>query len=278
MSGLNATGTPSVNNLLYGRGALYFYTLASDLSGPGIHLGNAPSFSVTDTVETLDHKTSLDGSSAIDKQVVTSQKVEVKFTLDEFTFDNLALFLSGDTTVFANGVAIAGFAERTLVTSVVLGRWYDIVDSAGVRVFNINAADVTIESPNGTAKALTTDYLIDTKFGRIFIKTAADGGTIIAGNAIQCALAAKAGAGTVDQVRALTQTAVSGMLKFIGLNAAQGGELVEWQSHKVTLKADGDMALIGQDWATLGLTGALEANPTLGGTASPYFTVSQPNS
>lgn len=269
MAGINTTGQPNTKDYNLGRGALYFASLVNSLPDAYRHLGNAPEFNISVEVETLDHQSSLQGLRVTDKEVVISQKISVSVQLDETNADNVALFFSGETATFANSVAIAGFAEHTMIASAQLGRWYDIVDGSGVRVYNIDAADVTVESPDATVKTLTTDYLIDETFGRIFLVST---GTISAAAAVLVTLAPKAGAGTVDEVRALTQTNVLGALKFIGENPANNDEGVEYQFHQISMKPEGDFGQISDEYSQMGFTGAAESNTTADAD-SPTLTV-----
>jgi hypothetical protein len=77
----------------------------------------------------------------------------------------------------------------------------------------------------------------------------------------------------VDQVRALTQTNVLGALKYIGENPANNDEEVEVQVHQVSLKPEGDMSLIGDEFSTMGFTGTSESN-AVPDANSPFITVS----
>ena len=76
-------------------------------------------------------------------------------------------------------------------------------------------------------------------------------------------LAADAGAVSYDEVRALTQTNVIAALKFIGENPANNDAQVEYQFHQVSLKADGDLSAIGDEFSVMGFTAVAETNTTL---------------
>jgi len=276
MSGINTSGTPNTQDYSLGRGAIYLAKLNTTTNLPDAngyrHVGNVPAFTITMEVETLEHQSSLHGLKVTDLSVILSQKVSFSFTFDEINFDNLALFFSGETGTFSNSVAIAGFAEWDAIPVVKLGRWYDITDNAGVRVYNITAANLTVESPNATTKTLGTDYLVDAVMGRVFFVSAADGGTIADGADVHLTLAANAGAGTVEEVKSLTQTNDRVALKFIGENPVNDDVMTEVQIHKTQLKADGDFSLIGDEFTTASLTGTAEAN-TDADADSPYVTI-----
>jgi len=272
MAGINTAGVPQTKDYNLGRGALYFADLVSALPNAYRHLGNAPEFNISVEVETLEHQSSLQGLRVTDKEVIISQRISVSVTLDELNFDNVALFFSGETAVFSNAVAIAGFAGHDMIDSVQLGRWYDLVDSNGVRVYNIDAGDLTVTGDTAGALTLNDDYFVDTFSGRIRFPSPSGSAGLAAAETINVTLAAKAGAGTVDEVRALTQTNVTGALKFIGENPANNDEKVEYQFHQISLKPEGDFGQISDEFSQMQFTGTAEANSTAD-TDSPTLTV-----
>lgn len=259
MPGLNTTGKPNTEDYNLGRGICYFAPLVNSLPGAYRDLGNAPEFNISIENETVEHTSSRAGLRSVDKEVTISQKITLSITIDELNFENLALFFSGSTATFSNAVAIAGFSEHQMVTGVELGRWYDIVDSNGVRVYNITAGNLTVED-GATTLVEDTDYEVDETMGRIFFLSTATNTS--AGQDIDVTLSANASAGTVDEVRALTQSATTGALKFISINPAAGDRKTEYQFHQVSLKATGDFALIGDEFTTMQLEGTAEKNET----------------
>lgn len=275
----NLTGQPNTDDYNLGRGILYFALL--DIAGkPGAwrDLGNAPSFTITQEAETLEHQSSREGLKVTDKEVVISQAVTCAFTLDEVNSENLALLFSGAQAAHTN-VAIAGFTEFAMVPNgagtLQLGRWYDLVNSSGERAYDVLAADLTVKT-NITSPAtmvLGTDYLLDSEMGRIFIiHTSSLAATAIADSkGLLVTLTARAGARTVEEVRGLTQVSVKGALKFISSNPANDGQKAEYTFHQVTLKADGDISLIGDDWTTMPFTCKAERNAAADAD-SPYMT------
>lgn len=273
MAGINLSGQPQTKDYSLGRGAAYLAPLTDGLPGAYRHLGNAPEFNISVEVETLEHQSSLHGLKVTDKQVIISQKLSVTFSLDEVNAENVAVFLSGETAVYANAAAVAGFAEQDAkYVSVELGRWYDITTSTGERVYNIDSADVTLEMDDTLDVLLVegTDYELDLFAGRFLLL--ADATNVAAGDDVNVTLGAKADAGTVDEVKALTQTNVISALKFIGENPANNDEQVEYQFHQISLKPTGDFALISDDFTKMQLTGVAETN-TDADADSPTLTI-----
>lgn len=262
--GLNLTGQPNTGDYVLGRGIVYFATLAANGKPDGNgwrDVGNATEFNVSVESETLEHQSSRQGLQVTDKEVTLSQTMSVAFTLDEINFQNLALFLSGETATHTNA-AVAGFADVELTASVVLGRWYDLVDGNGERAYDIDKANLTlVEAGTPTTLVEGTDYLVDETMGRVFILTTATG--IAAGEALEATLVADAGAKAVDEVRGLTQGNQIVAVKFIAENPANNNARREFQFHKVTLSSDGDFALIGDEFATMGFSGSVEDATTV---------------
>lgn len=260
--GQNTTGKPNTNDYSLGRGILYFSPLDSN-GKPGAwrDLGNAPEFTVTLESEELEHQSSRGGLKVTDKEVVISQSASCAFSLDELNHQNIAIFLSGDSVASITNGTVAGFSEYQMITAVELGRWYDIVNASGVRCYDLtSSAGLTVEKSGAPDVLLVegTDYEVDLKMGRIFFLSTAV--NVAAGNAVDVTLAADATAKSINEVRALTKTNVIGALKFIRANPANNDKLEEWEFHKISLKPEGDLAMIGDDWSKLGFTGTAEAN------------------
>lgn len=282
MAGPNTTGLPQTDDYNLGRGIVYFAALGTDGKPDAYRdLGNAPEFSISIEVETLEHQSSRQGLRITDKEVVISQKVNVSLVLDEINHENMALLLSGEKGTHTN-VAVAGFSEFEMVvgndsdtTELELGRWYDIVNSSGERAYGIDASDLSMETATGAVALVEdTDYTVDEEMGRFFIlSTSSVAATAIAAfDGLDVTLAANGSAPSVNEVRALTTTNISGALKFISENPANNDVKTEFQFHQVSLKADGDFALIGDEFSTMNFTGIAESN-TQADADSPTLTI-----
>lgn len=259
-------GIPDARDYLLGRGALYF---SDNLDADGRpkdfrHLGNAEAFTVNVETENLEHFSTLEGLKVRDRNVVLSQALGLSTQLAEIDVDNLRLFLAGEKVSTAvTGASITG--DKNLIVSG-LGKWYDLYDVAAPSTYPPVAADaadrayrltsVVVTSDDGmTTYVLGTDYDLDTELGRIFIRT---GGSIGATETLDVDF--DYATLTIDEVRGLKQAALTGVLKFVSKNANDGGKETEYQFHAVTLRAEGDFALIGDEFATLSLTGECGEN------------------
>ena len=261
MAGLNTTGQPNTNDYNLGRGAVYFATndSATGLPLEYRHLGNAPEFNINLEVETLEHQASLTGLKTTDKEVTVSQTLGLSLSLDEINFQNLAIFMAGSNPPHTNIASVSNL-EYFAIT---IGRWFDIYDpSTGERVYDIGVAgDVTINRSSGASSlnlTITTDYLLDLKMGRVFIVTT---GTLVDGDDFQIDYTDSGSQQTpIDTVEALTTTSVAGALKFVSQNPTDADHQTEYQFHSVSLKAEGDFSLIGDDFTVMQLTGKAEKN------------------
>ena len=266
MAGINTTGEAKTSDYNLGRGKVYFAKLLAGNPQGYRFLGNSPEFNITVDTETLKHLSSQAGLKTVDKEVTVSQEIALAISLDELNFDNLALFFAGATGQHAN-TATTGVTDG-IIAVVNKGEWYDLyqdaagipsTDSSGKRMYDLGA--VTITGPAGTPTfTLTDDYKVDSKMGRIFIVAT---GVIPVSTDIEVTVAANAGGDDqVDEVRALTSSAVLGALKFIGENPSDADTQTEYQFHQVSLKATGDTPLIGDEFSVMQLTGTAEKNIT----------------
>lgn len=270
--GINTAGTPSTTNYVLGRGPIFFASV--DANGFPVayrHLGNATAFSANLSSDTIEHETSRSGLKTVDLEIITKQKLGLSLTLDELDFGNLALFLSGEAANQASTVATVNAAKTTVTDRQIAltgagkkGRWYDLTNSSGGRLYDIAQANLTVKTGTGTTPGATlspgSDYTVDLVLGRIFMLSTGSGHTD--GNPIFFTHSARAGASDLEQVRAMTQSTITGALKFILVNA-NGGHVTEFQFHAVTLKPEGDLSLIGDEYAELTLTGTAGKNETV---------------
>lgn len=261
MAGLNTTGQPSTIDYNLGRGAVYFGTNApvTGLALAYRHLGNAPEFNINLEVETLEHQASLAGLKTTDKEVTVSQTLGLSLSLDEINFQNLAIFMAGSNPAHTNILSVSNLEYFAIN----VGRWFDIYDTTtGNRVYDItDAGDVDVSRSSGSSSltlTIVTDYLLDLKMGRVFINTT--GAMVDGDDFIISYTSSGSPIATIDTVEALTTTTVAGSLKFISQNPTDADHESEFQFHSVSLKAEGDFSLIGDDFTVMQLTGKAEKN------------------
>lgn len=268
MAGKNTTGLPKTEDYNLGRGRIYLAELDATTGLPLAYrdVGNVPEFNVSLEVETLEHQSSRQGLKVVDKEVVISQKANISFQFDEINFENLALFLSGETASFTNPAFTASITAQQIAAAGAWskGAWYELRDSNGDRLYDLDSVGGTLSIEYGatpTAMTINTHYTVDYKMGMVFIKAGAPGTP--ATDVLQFDYAS---AGTpvetetIDEVRGLTQSSAIVALKFISENPADEDHVTELQVHKISLKSEGDLALIGDEWTTGQIQGAAEKN------------------
>ncbi len=254
--GLNTTGTNNVDEYNVGKGVLYI----ADLDANGFpkewrDLGNAPAFGITPTEETLEHFSSRQALRELDKEVVVSKKIDITFDLEELDLDNLGDFFAGTPDTTYLNPAKAGTGGFVVLDTAIpkLGRWYDLHHTvAGVRtrLYDVLATDTIVRKTTGAVVlVLGTDYDLDTKWGRIFLRV--DAAAIAAGDDLDYSHAGNAAAVNPEQVIALTQSSKVVALKFISENPTNNDKGYEITVHKCNLRGTGDLALIGEDWSRM---------------------------
>lgn len=280
MPGPSTTGKPNTQDYNLGRGILYFAPVDATTGKPKEYrdLGNCTAFTVTTDLETLEHFSSRTGLKTLDREVTLSRKLTCGWTLDEWNHENLADLFSGAKSTDTNS-AVAGFSEWQPIADgdIVPLRHYEVKNSSHLRAYDINAADVTIKTTNASpvTLALNTDYEVNAKEGTFFLLNSSAVQTAVTNSeGLTVTLAAKAGAtATINVVDTLTQSSVIGALKFVSENAASSNNRkTEFLFHQITVKAEGELGMIGDEWGEMQFTGAAEEN-VLADSVSPTLTI-----
>lgn len=279
MLGRNLTGSPDARDYLLGRACVFVSPLDATSGLPGAYrqMGNTPNLAVSVDIEELVHRASLcsdQGGAVIDRRIVIQTTLNLSMTLEELSHDNVAIFLQGTVDSETNPY-IAGFGPETVSTSIELERYYPISDSNGVRVFGVDATDLTVEDAAGptTLTGGGSDYTFYSDAG-LLIFHAGGANTLAGGEEVQVTVAADATApATVETLDALSSVQQRYAVKCILENANNNNEKVELEFHSVLLTGDGDLGVIADELAQMSLTGVAEANQQL--TGSPTLTISK---
>lgn len=275
MPGSNSTGAPDTRDYTLGRGIVRLAALTAaglpDLDGFR-DLGNSPEFNITVSVEDVRHQSSRTQLKFTDKRCTVSQEVGLAFQLDEMNFENLADFFSGDTEVYDNphDVIWANHEDSLISSAVKMGNWYKLYDDDAVlehgpnRIYDLGAPAVVFsfeEDPAGTPVPLVEgiDFEMDLEMGLVRMLPASI--LVTDGDAVGWIISVAASSPQdLDQVNALTRADVVGALLFIQTNACDSGNKSEYTFHKVSLSADGDLPLIGDEIEVASFTGVAEVN------------------
>jgi hypothetical protein len=266
MPGFNELGTPNTLDYVLGKGKLFFGpndpATGLPVDGALRDLGNTPAMTISIAVESKEHKNSSDCLAIVDALLITSQKLNLSFQLDEINFENLSDFLSGEEDTYDNPHDTT-HTDTVIAVDVQLGRWYELRNGSGARVYNLDATGVvyTVEKDAAIDVLLVegTDYEIDEQMGLIFFKTTAT--NIADGDQAQWSITT--GATTpqdLDRVRALRRALVEGTLVFRQDNANNCGQRTLYRFHRAQLTGDGEMPLIGEDISVMSFTGVAGIN------------------
>lgn len=249
--------SPNVDNLLLGRGRVYFDRFDSSGNKQGwIDLGNAPEFSVNITKETLAHFSSRAGLKVKDLEVVKEIASSFQFTLEEFSLENLTLAFLGEKAAANQTSGSLSAAEYTARHD----KWVDV----GKR----KLSNFVLKGDGGTPTyVLGTDYLVDLDEG-MFMALSTGSITDAATVEVTCNYAAV----TQNIIKALKDAAIDGALKFVGDPGTGPVEIIEvW---KGKLMPSGELGFISDDWAKFQLQFEVAADET-NHPDEPYFRVTQ---
>jgi hypothetical protein len=269
----NTTGLPDPGSYLLGGGCMFgaFVDSTTQLRTSGwFDLGNSPSISLEVDSETVEHESSRTGIKEVDVELTTKRTVSMTFSLDEINDRNLSLWVGGDEASFTNPGRTYTASNLPLSTSVTLGQWYDLVDNTGARMYDLQATPTFRETAGPTTLVLDTDYTVDAKWGRVFLKTTAT--NIADGEALDYSYTPDGSeVATLDEVRALGGGEKELAILFISENA-QGEKQREYVFHRVNLTANGSLDLIGDDFSQMSFDGAIKKS-ILADPLAPYYRV-----
>lgn len=249
----NTTGLPSTSEYSLGSGIIRVSEIDAAGNAQAFRdIGNAPDFTITATVEELEHFSSRTGIRNLDKTLFLSSEFSYNFTVENITVQNMQLFTLGELTTVTNP-AVAGITGVTLVSDggIVLGTYALARAADGSRCYDLEKANVTVKTTNVSPVTLVegTDYTVSEKEGMIFLlSTSAALATAITNvEGLTIDLAADAGAlAAVVQIDALQATQTSYSITFISENP-ETGALTEYEILQTKLRPDGDHALISAD-------------------------------
>ena len=238
---------PSSDLLMLGAGSVFFNLFDASGAPTGMyHLGNVTTFELTTEDDNLDKYQSMTKAKSLYKRVPRRRNVTLNISGDEFSPKNLALILQGTVSQTAAQVA-------TPIAGEALGLWKIGAYYKTAMMGPITGVTVDVA---GTPAVLGTDYEIaDPDFGIIH---ALPGSAIVEGGAVTIDYTPTAYADGLTRVAGGTETNVRGSVLFAGDPTVGPKVLVEvW---KVTVSPNGALGLISEEYATLGLTMAVESD------------------
>ena len=262
---LTKANTYDKDDLIVGRGRLYFNRRKNGVYLGERYLGNTTELSLSSSVDKLDHYSSDHGFKDKDKTVNIENSRSGSFTTDIISVENVALWFGGDysRTLFSaqndvvevvnNGAPVSkGFIYQLGVTAAAPQGQGGIDGSS----FSIGYADANtaisagtgdISSIPGVTVLSTANYELDADRGMLYIEE--DAPDVSGEVKLVVKYNRKASSGDViisgDEI-------IEGSLRFISDNPT--GVQKNYFIPLITISADGDYALKGDDWQTLGFT------------------------
>lgn len=255
--------TPSSDNVLLGRGALFFdrYTAAGVRTGFR-HLGNCDSFAIGIETEKLEMTDYTQQTAANYKEVVT--KTNVNLTMSGFEFDpnNLSLALLGDQTTYTQ-------SSQTVTGETVLAATATGIAGKYVRTAYRDISSVVVKQGE-TTLTLNTDYEITSAAAGLI--RLLPGGGATDGTAVTVDYSAAAISTALTVVRGATTAAIEGELFFLPNNTT--GPNHEVRVFRASLAPNGELGLISDEfgkWTLEGKALSDAAGAYGGSTSNPYF-------
>jgi hypothetical protein len=246
-----ATGAPDSDNLLVGKGQVWFNRFDALGIGTGLrHIGNVDAMEITTADDKIQKYSNMTQDAPLYKEVARRRTITIRLTLSEFEPENMAMVMMGTIVKTATQAATAVTGE-VLTTSSVLGATY---------VFSKIGPHTGIAIKQGvTTLVLGTDYIIsDPNVG--VIKILDTSVTVTPGSTITADYTPTAyTAGEIIEIYGGESTTVEGALLFIGDPVTGPRQKIEvW---KVSFTPDGALGLISDEFASVGLSGSVLADP-----------------
>jgi hypothetical protein len=239
-------------NYTLGRGRVLFdrfangVTVCSTTKGEGErYFGNTPEFGLTSETESLEHYDSDRGVKVKDDSVELSRMHSGTFSCDNIDAENLALYFLGDAVTLTQAAA-TGVVQ--LIPVAKQRRFYQLGESATTPAGVRNVSNVVVKKGASFATTVSAsgNYEVDAVRGRIYVE--ADAPDI---DDVELQITFDVAASTRERVVSSTNS-IYGAVRFLGDNAK--GANRDYYFPYVKISPDGDYALKGDDWQTMGFT------------------------
>lgn len=263
--------TPSPDNVILGKGALYFdRRTAAGVSTGYRHLGNCSVFEVSTEDDVLELRSSLSSAAGVYKRVTRQRSVKLSITGYEFEPNLLAIALMGDVTDFIQ--AGGSITAETLATAEVTGLAGKYFQTANRKI-----SAVTLKQGAATLVEGTDYEVVNATVGIIRILPTSE--TVADGTALTIDYTAAAvAAGATKLIRGATTSLVQGKLLFVG--DPQTGPAYEATVWNASFSPQGALGLLQDDWGTWQLDGTAQddsAGQYGGSTLNPYYQLVESN-
>ncbi len=243
--------SPNAENLLLGKGKVFFSRKeASGVAAGFRHLGNVETFELTTEDDVLEKFSSQYAAAPLLKSVSRRRSVALRLAFDEFSPFNLSLALMGTTVTSAAQPATAVVGE-VMTLDVLKGGFYKTVKMGPITGVTVKQGAATL--------VLGTDYTIyDAVIGVIQILESS--ATVIDGSAITIDYTPTAYPSGLTTVRGGITSKIEGSVLF--LPDPTTGPKMQVEVWSVSVRPDGALGLISEDFAQMGLTMAVQDDST----------------
>lgn len=246
------------NKYFSGQGSLLLATKDGS-SGDALGftpVGNVSALTLSIETETVEHKESCTGARAIDKELVTEVAVNMAFTMENFSKENLALALYGSSSE-VTGASVADelvtarhdkwvSLTNIKVSAVVVG------DDATPTVTYVLDTDYELNAETGSIKVLSTGSITDLQV--VYVDYTFD---------------------THEVVEAVeTSSAPERWARFEGLNTANEDKAVVVDIYKASMQPLAELALINEEFGAMEIEAKVLSDATRA-SGSKFFTYKQ---
>ena len=221
------------NDIVVGAGRVYFSPKGQ--AGER-YLGDTPGFTVGISSEQTDVYSSDDPVAEKIVSVVRNIERTATITCQDFSLENLAIFLLGDVTSLTQTASEVA-DEEAIVNK---GEWYQLGGGIGAKdVSSVSIQAAKVKADTYVALAADTDYTLDAKNGRVFMLT----DVVKFNNPIKFTYTPRAA--TYAQVQTSNTKTIEGSLRFRSDNTEGGNR--DLYGPNVIIRPNGEIELKSRD-------------------------------
>lgn len=226
--------------LFSGQGALKIAKKINGAWGPFLFAGNVTALGLTPSITKVQHKESVSGARAVDKEMTSATDIQFSATFENFEPDVLAIALRGETSMEEGGTVtgeVMGMPQK--------GRFLALEN------MDISALEIVDSSTPALELKEETHYALNDSHGSIEMLTDKVGASTITGPLI-----ASYQYGAYTEVSIMSGGDEEYLMRFEGLNTAEKNDPV-LILFKVAMNAADALNLISDDFNNYNMSGAV---------------------
>jgi len=216
-------------------------------------------FKITTAVETLEHENFSGGIKRVDKTAIKKQSAKFSGVCDAMNIENVLAYMLGEsvTTITQS----SGSLSSSSMTVQELGKWQEILDGSGNRVYNLSGISVQDSTP--TTLVEDDDYVVSETNGLIMFL---DGTNAVAAADV-VTINATIPADAIKEIEGGTQPQQKRHIWFMG-DPAEG--VVQQVQGWGLIVPSGDISMIGDDWESFNIEGNFLSHSDYGALGFKY--------